>query len=55
MIMATPVGGANTGGGGSLSGGPNLPLAVGGSAITLVSAGIGLFAFRARRRTRQAA
>jgi hypothetical protein len=53
MIMSTPVGGANTGGGGSLTGGANLPLAVGGSAIALVGAGLGLFAFRARRRTRQ--
>ena len=49
---ATPSGGANTGGGGSVGGGGNLPLAAGGAAIALTSAGIGLLAFRRWRKTR---
>ncbi len=49
---AAPTGGAGTGGGGSTRGGSNLPLAAGGAAVALVSAGLGLLAFRRWRRTR---
>jgi hypothetical protein len=48
---AAPSGGANTGGGGSIGGGINLPLAAGGSALALGSAGLGLFAYRRYRKT----
>jgi hypothetical protein len=47
---AAPSGGANTGGGGSIGGGGNLPLAAGGAAVALGSAGLGLFAYRRWRK-----
>ena len=47
-----PSGGANTGGGGSANGGSDLPLAAGGAATALVSAAVGLFAFRRWHSTR---
>ena len=46
-----PAGGANTGGGGSIGGGPNVPLVAGGAALALGSAGLGLFAYRRYRKT----
>jgi hypothetical protein len=45
-----PTGGANTGGGGSIGGGGG-PLVAGGAAVALLSAGLGLFAFRRWRKT----
>ena len=48
--VSTPAGGANTGGGGSIGGGGG-PLVAGGAAVALLSAGLGLFAFRRWRKT----
>jgi hypothetical protein len=49
---AVPAGGADTGGGGSITaGGSNVPLAAGGAATGLAAGVLGLFAFRRWRRT----
>ncbi len=46
-----PSGGANTGGGGSIGSGTDVPMVAGGSAVALASAGLGLFAYRRWRGT----
>jgi len=49
---AAPAGGADTGGGGSITAdGGNVPLAAGGGATGLAAGIFGLFAFRRWRRT----
>lgn len=49
FVAPVPVGPAETGGGGSISDGANMPLAAGGAMIALSGAGVGVSALRRKR------